>query len=726
MKVTKEDRERLIYYLNEFYKKFPTERFTIFHYVRFFKLRLRNKMDAWNAISGETGCQPKGSKVMMADGSWKNIEDIRIGDIVLSPQIDGTNIFSKVINLFCFRANNIYDVYHFYKKDKKLYSCSDNHDIPINKRSGKIKKWTIKHFRASELIDKHNDFLKRSPTYTMFSIDKFKDKEDCKIEPYTLGIWLGDGHFFSKKYTKLNPKYQKEKNVFGHWYKFKDKLYWKRGYIRSSGRKEYLNYGCKNIGITTNDFGIIEYISKFYPIMNIRKKDKTKAKSYLFSINSDLSIYLMKYGLEGKGSGEKFIPPSALTSSLEYRKKLLSGLIDSDGYLSKGRSYSITTKSKQLAKDIEFLVYSLGGRADIKKVKKGIKKINFVGEYYCISFYIGYNLPLIIKRKKREHNPFHLTPNRVCIKLNKRDGDEVYGFELDSQSHWYITDNYVITKNSGKSYLAIMAQILFGRRYDLEDNITYIPTGKEIIEKFNKLKFNTLLIDEAAKDLLAVDWQKKSQRKVNVAAMTERFKQNWVLLNLPNFNEFTKSLRTGSILFRCIIAYRTSLYARVIVQRKDRNWRSDDVWYDKKANEQYEKALKRYKEVDNETILRIERNLPNTVMDFIVPNLALILPHITNEYERLKLDSRIKDDELTKEIKGDIYRDKYNELLKKVTKLLYHNELSLGKVRVSKGDMAKSMGVSPQTFNKYLLMSSKTKQSIIQDIHNSPKDVPEI
>lgn len=275
---------------------------------------------------------------------------------------------------------------------------------------------------------------------------------------------------------------------------------------------------------------------------------------------------------------------------------------------------------------------------------------------------------------------------------------------------------------AGKSYFVMMAQILFGRRYSLTDNITYIPTGYEIIDKFSKLKFNTLLIDEAAKDLLAVDWQKKSQKKVNIAAMTERFKNNWVFLNLPNFNEFTKSLRTGSILFRCIVAYRTPLYARVIVQRKDRNWRSDDPWYDKRANEQYEKALKRYKEIDNDIILKIERNLPNTIMDFIVPNLALILPNITDEYERLKIESRKEDDERSKHIKGNLFKEKYNKLLETVTKLLFYNKLDLGRVRVSKSDMAKSLNVSPQTFNKYLLESSNEKQDIIKSMHNEGKD----
>jgi len=56
MKITKDHRERLIYYLNEFYQHYPSEKHTIFHFVKYFKLRLKNNKDAWCSVSGDTGC----------------------------------------------------------------------------------------------------------------------------------------------------------------------------------------------------------------------------------------------------------------------------------------------------------------------------------------------------------------------------------------------------------------------------------------------------------------------------------------------------------------------------------------------------------------------------------------------------------------------------------------------------------------------------------------------
>jgi len=79
---------------------------------------------------GRVGCQPKGDKVLMADGSWKNIEDVKVGDEVISPQLDGTNKFSKVTWTTKWMCDEIYDVISTGSK-KKLYSCSYNHKIPI-------------------------------------------------------------------------------------------------------------------------------------------------------------------------------------------------------------------------------------------------------------------------------------------------------------------------------------------------------------------------------------------------------------------------------------------------------------------------------------------------------------------------------------------------------------------------------------------------------------------
>jgi len=255
---------------------------------------------------------------------------------------------------------------------------------------------------------------------------------------------------------------------------------------------------------------------------------------------------------------------------------------------------------------------------------------------------------------------------------------------------------------SGKSFFVLMCQILFGRPFSLIDNVSYIPKGNEIVDKFQKLKFQTFLVDEAAKEMRSVNWQSKEQQNVNTAAMTERYKNNWVFLNMPNFNEFTKSMRVSNILFRAIIPYRTAKFARVFIQRKSRNWRDSDPWADKFADEKYQKIQRRYKEISNDHIDSIERGLPNYVMDFIVPNLALILPEVAETYENLKIQSRIvNQDNLTSEKeKRNIWKNKYQDFMVKFT--LFLNSHIVGKDKMSKKAVCHDLGISTETFNKYL------------------------
>ena len=278
---------------------------------------------------------------------------------------------------------------------------------------------------------------------------------------------------------------------------------------------------------------------------------------------------------------------------------------------------------------------------------------------------------------------------------------------------------------TGKSLFVIMAQILFGRNYDLTKNVSYIPKGEEIMKMFDKLNFNTLLIDESAREMRSVNWQSKAQQGVNLKAMTDRFKNNWVFLNMPNFNEFTKSMRQGNIKFRAILPYRTKTYARVIIQMKNRNWRSDDPWYDDRANQIYERYEKRYKELTNDTILKIERSLPNTIMDFIIPNLELILPEVTDEYERLKMESRkVEELEIVDKSKEKL-KKQYDDLRIKFAKFLNDNPIGLGMRNCTKQELADVLGCSAQTFNKLLKFepAQDKKKNFRKQIKDETKDV---
>ncbi len=464
------------------------------------KLRLLKKdMDFQMIITGQEGvgkCQPKGSKVLMANGDYKNIEDIKIGDIVLSPQRNGSYVFSKVLETHDWFSKKTYDVYEKNRNHKLLYSCSYNHEIVLNIK--RKKKWVVEEIRAEDLSNKSEWFLQNITTPTMFPIEKYKDKRDCDIEPYTLGAMLGDGSYSDRK-NKSPPR---KDNYFtkGHYRILKDgKRIWQSGKWNKNGHKHYKGFQVsRSLNITTEDKEIINEIEKFYPVMSSYLKRDNKADQYRFSVVGKLAKQLTKLNLNGKGSGEKFIPREALLSSLEYRKRLLAGLIDTDGYYhKKGNGYEFTLKSKKLIEGIRELAYSLGGRCgEIKKVKKGIKSIGFVGTYYKVHLNLGkMKLPTQLERKTRgkDYKFFYISPNRVAIELKENIGRQVYGFTLDSDSHWYITDNFCVTHNS---VLAMTICTYMDSTFNLA-RVTF--TGKEYkIQTLIAKPTQAILLDEAA------------------------------------------------------------------------------------------------------------------------------------------------------------------------------------------------------------------------------------
>ena len=163
------------------------------------------------------------------------------------------------------------------------------------------------------------------------------------IDPYFLGLWLGDGSSTS-------------------------------------------------ISITTTDKEIVDYISEYAKKLELKVKaypdKKTKVKSYSIiksgkgaskSYNSLKNTFYALNLLTRDKIKNKHIPLSYLTSSKENRLQLLAGLIDTDGWVQSNLSiqrsrnrprfgyYCITQKSDTLTKNILMLARSLGFKCSNKR-----------------------------------------------------------------------------------------------------------------------------------------------------------------------------------------------------------------------------------------------------------------------------------------------------------------------------------------------------------------------
>ena len=352
-------------------------------------------------MTGPPGCQPAGSKVLMSDGTWKTVENIVVGDKVISPQHDNSSIISTVIETVSYDNHDIYEI-ATKGRTHKSYRCADNHIVPFNylsrPRNKGIRQSRVYKLAELKAVDILNLGISRSKvTFTSPAVD-FSTKE-YKIHPYLMGAVLGDGGLTDQP------------------------------------------------GFT----GSQQMLDKLQELGVIYGKTKTK-KGNSFGVNfiGETSELFRNSLIYGKTSYTKFVPEEYKLGSIDQRLELLAGLIDTDG-----SKDSYTSCSKQLAEDFVYLVHSVGGMADIKsrttKCQTGAT---------CLSYRVHYafaeHRPNLVNKHKDqgERDLTWKNPRNRDFTVTKVGNETVHGFVLDSPSEWYITDDWMVTHNTGKSFIA--------------------------------------------------------------------------------------------------------------------------------------------------------------------------------------------------------------------------------------------------------------------------------
>lgn len=346
---------------------------------------------------------------------WVRNGDLNIGDEVLTP-------FGTVTTVTGIYPQGVRPVYEVKLRDgSKAESCNEHlWQIERGKTSirytGKLtangKRETVgtgpngqKHKMVTEIID--TDELKsRVDKGRQINLPRIEplayNAQELPLDPYVLGVILGDGRIF------------------------------KNG----------------SLTITNSDESVVaELEARGYTLSRY-------ADSSEFSILGIASI-IRELGLDGRRSHDKFIPELYLYGSVEQRIDLLRGLMDTDGYISKNNEIEYVSVSEQLAKDVQALIRSLGGRVNINEKEN-----------------VFYTSPTQTERKQarkayrlqnirlQKLNPFSLprkaerwverndnSGNRVVSVSYVRD-EETQCISVADERHLYVTNDYLPTHNT--------------------------------------------------------------------------------------------------------------------------------------------------------------------------------------------------------------------------------------------------------------------------------------
>ena len=334
---------------------------------------------------------------------------VRNGDLKVNDYVIGSN--GKPTKVIAIHDQGTLDAYRVTLSDGASVVVGPDHDWTVYSRDTKYNSDTTFTKTTLELLNdglhyKDNRNPKRNvPVYKWFLpiVDPVEyNSKDLSVEPYTLGILLGDGSMTRE-----------------------------------------------TVYFTSNDEFCAEEIQRRNPDLIVNKNKGGSAQRY--SITPRLMEKIRKLNLN-KNSHEKRVPEDYMVSSKNQRLDLLRGLMDSDGSVIKNNRAFFHTTNKMLAEDVQQLVWSLGGVAKIRssdrtKEEKGIE--------YRVAIWTPDN-PFLLPRKAENYSPRPWY--RAIHSIEKVGHDEMRCITVDAEDHLYVTENYIVTHNSWLAlYIAVQA-----------------------------------------------------------------------------------------------------------------------------------------------------------------------------------------------------------------------------------------------------------------------------
>lgn len=440
-------------------------------------------------ISLQTG---KGKAVTLdtkvkVPGGWTTMGEVIVGTTVVAP--DGSP--TQVTAVYPQGEKEIFKITFF---DGRSVECCDEHQwrVFVSSSPSYWKVMSTKELREFGRLGNKRCYVE------LIEPEDVSDK-NLPIDPYVMGVLLGDAHIGERSIELTNPE----------------------------------------------DF-IIDKVATRLPVdVELRKRAKelchgVRRTTQSGAANSYLAIF-KGLGLAGKLSYQKSVPDAYLHASKQQRLDLLQGLMDTDGYAGKSGEVSFTSTSLELAQAVQYLVRSLGGIAGIVakqksflyhgERKKGRPSYNVLIRHKRPSEL--FSLPRK-KERVRDDNQYAPTIKLRIDKIEHAGRKQAQCITVDHPSHLFVVTDFIVTHNS---FIAMTAAAQLGQRFALIVRPSYIE--KWLID------FNKTYNEEIAECLMVVQGSAQLQALLQMAALGEldgnkiilfsnKTLQNWIKLYEQN------------------------------------------------------------------------------------------------------------------------------------------------------------------------------------------------
>lgn len=351
--------------------------------------------------------------------SWTTMGDLKVGDVILSPSGDNVSVTMKTETMY---NHNCYKLY--FDNGEEIVADAD-HLWEVDSsywRTGK------KVITSQEIYDRYESKVQNKRgkgVQGSLYVNKSKPinfiKNSLDIDPYLLGVWLGDG-------------YSSDGRIIAH----------KDDYTFYKNRID------------------VEYEREDANCIRFKVKD--------FRLKLKLQNLLKN----------KHIPQNYLRSSYEDRLELLRGLMDTDGSVTKNtRSFEFYQKNYDLILQVVELLATLGIKSNIRHKKiKG----NY---YHTVSFTTKeqvFNLPRKLNNVDTQRIT-RIQENRHYIhKIEKVDSVPVACIQVDSEDHLFLCGKtFIPTHNSTTCVSYLLHYAVFNDNVNIAILANKASTAKDLL-----------------------------------------------------------------------------------------------------------------------------------------------------------------------------------------------------------------------------------------------------
>lgn len=364
--------------------------------------------------------------ILTSNRGWTTHGDLKIGDYVYGLNGEPTKIIGISDKSNCNQLITFSNGSKILAHEEHLWTVSKRgNKNPLTITTSEIKK----DYKYTEKNGK-----KRYRYHLPFIKPIQYPKTELPLDPYFLGLWLGDG----------------------------------------SSTKPCITHDPK-------DIESIEHIP--YKISTICTHTETGVKTTYFSHQG-----IIKKIKELHLYNNKHIPRIYLEACVEDRLQLLAGLIDSDGSVDKNGRVRFININKQLIHDVFELCTGLGlypyfhvrKKEDYKRNSK--YNIKSTHDAYVVGFQPKYSIPTQIPRKRINKTPTH---RRLAITdITTVKGEQGKCIEIENPDGIYLAGKQLIPTHNSKSSMVTLAYPLWLIFQNPHLNILIVSNEASLAETF--------------------------------------------------------------------------------------------------------------------------------------------------------------------------------------------------------------------------------------------------